>query len=318
MKVVLPLLCGAGILWFLFRKADVDAVATIVRGGIAWRWVAVSLVFALFSHVLRGVRWRLQLRPFGANPSTHDMSISIFGGYGLNLLFPRLGEIWRCGYVARCGPLPFATAVGTMVSERVVDMGCSLGMAMAAFLLERDVFFRFFADHGASVPGTTLWTSPWLWGGLAAMVGAVVLCRRWLRASRVWQFGVDFLRRVWQGVVGLRNVDGRGRYVAYSLGIWLLYYLNSYTSLFFFDFTATLGPSAALAIFVMGSLSLLVPVQGGLGAWHAVVIFTLGCYGIGEAEALSFVLVSWAIEQGFVLLLGVYALMYVLFKKRKD
>ena len=68
----------------------------------------------------------------------------------------------------------------------------------------------------------------------------------------------------------------------------------------------------------MGSLSLVVPVQGGLGAWHAMVILTLGFYGIGTAEAFSFAMVHWLIQEGFVLLLGLYALVVVAFRKDKS
>lgn len=320
LKFLLPLLFGCGIFWFLYKDTDIDAVAAVLHRGISWGWVLISLVFALFSHILRGVRWRLQLRMFGADPSTHDMSVSIFGNYGLNLLFPRLGEVWRCNYIAHNYRIPFSTTVGSMISERVVDLICSLFIALLAFVLQSHVFFRFFETY--TVDGAPLLSerllSPWPIAGVAAVIVLAVVFRRRLRASRVYATVKGFLYKMWTGFASIRQLPDWRRYLLYSVGIWLLYFLNSYTCIYFFDFTSHLSILAALAIFVMGSLSLVVPVQGGLGAWHAAVVFTLGCYGLPETEALSFALVSWTIEQGFVLLLGIYALIFVLFKRHKN
>lgn len=318
LKFVLPLLFGCGICWFLARKVDFEQVAAILRGGIAWGWVAVSLVLALLSHVVRGVRWRRQLRTFGPELSVHEMSLSIFGNYGLNLVFPRLGEVWRCNFVARRAGVSFSTTVGSMISERVVDMACSLCLAVAAFALQRQVVLAFFAEHtdaGAHLLAPL--SSPYLWGFVVVLLLLLFLGRRRLRATRLYAFVADFVRKLWKGVVSLRRMPDWRWYLVDSVLLWGLYFFGSYTQLFFFPFTAHLGWLAGLMIFVMGSLSLLLPVQGGLGAWHAMVIFTLGCYGVAPAEAFSFALVSWTIEQGFVLLLGVYALVVVMLQKKR-
>ena len=62
----------------------------------------------------------------------------------------------------------------------------------------------------------------------------------------------------------------------------------------------------------MGSMSLILPVQGGLGPWHYAVGTALLCYGIGnqltDPQVQAFIWTSWSIEQGFVLLLGLYAM----------
>lgn len=315
LKYVLPLLFGIGIFWFLTRKIDMAAVGEVIGRGISWTWVIISLVLALFSHIVRGLRWRIQLEAIGSRPSAHCMAVSIFGNYGLNLVFPRLGEVWRCNYIAQTQEVPFTTVVGTMISERMADMLLSLLIALLAFVLQSHVFFDFFEQNGAEgSPMLALLRSPWPYAmGVVLIVGAV-LCRRMLKGNRLYEFVATMVANVWRGILSVRNLRQPGLFVGYSLAIWGLYFLNTYAQIFFFDFTSHLGLLATLAIFVMGSLSLIVPVQGGLGAWHAAVIFTLGCYGIPQTEAFSFALVSWAIEQGFVLLLGLYALIVVLLK----
>lgn len=315
LKVVLPLLFGVGIFWFLMSKVDFVQVKEVIARGISWTWVAISLFIALLSHIVRGLRWRLQIRTLGVDPTTHDMSVSVFGNYGLNLIFPRLGEVWRCNYIASSYNVSFTTTLGTMISERIVDMTLSVLIALLAFALQSHVFIEFFNENGGIGGGIVdMLMSPKFYIVLAVIVLAIVLCRKFLSDNPVYKYVGGLCRNVWTGILSLKDLPNKWAYFFYSILLWGLYYLNSYTGLFFFDFTSQLSPVQALLVFIMGSVSLIVPVQGGLGAWHAMVIFTLGCYGIGTTEAFSFAMVHWFIQEGFVLLLGLYALVVVALK----
>ena len=55
MKVVLPLLFGVGIFWFLMSKVDLEQVNEVIDKGISWTWVAISLFIGLLSHIVRGL-----------------------------------------------------------------------------------------------------------------------------------------------------------------------------------------------------------------------------------------------------------------------
>lgn len=48
-------------------------------------------------------------------------SVSIFGAYSLNIVFPRLGEVWRCVYISRSERVPLSTVVGTDIGDRGSD-----------------------------------------------------------------------------------------------------------------------------------------------------------------------------------------------------
>ena len=317
-KVILPLLFGVGIFWFLMSKVDYAQVKAVIDGGISWSWVAISLFIGLLSHIARGLRWRLQIRTLGVNPSVHDMSVAVFGNYGLNLIFPRLGEVWRCNYIATTYGTSFTTTLGTMISERIVDMTMSVLIAIVAFLCESHVFFRLIDDNGGLGGGLVeVLASPKTYLVLALAVIIVLICRRLFAENRMYKYVFGLIKNVWTGIMSLKDLPNKWSYLFYSLLLWGLYYLNSYTGLFFFDFTSSLSPIQALLVFIMGSMSLIVPVQGGLGAWHAMVIFALSCYGIGTTEAFSFAMVHWLIQEGFVLLLGLYALVVVAFRKGK-
>lgn len=334
LKLVLPLVFGLGIVLFIMQKVDVAMFMHEVRQGLNWQWVVLSWVPALLANVLRGVRWRQQLRVVGADMSLHDLSVSFFGNYGMNLVFPRLGEFWRCNFVAHNTRSSFATVAGTILSERLCDMLSMLLFLIPAVLIESRVFVRFVRGRfmGEALPeadavlatsapdadgvSSSLLAWGWVFALVIVAMLAVVLLRRGVLRRLVARIR-QLLAEVGQGILSLRHLEHPWHYVGWSVAIWVLYFLNTWTQFYMFDFTSHLGVLAALSVFVMGSLSLIVPIQGGLGAWQAMVMFTLLCYGIDEPHAIIFAVVAWLIEQAFVLVLGLYAFLVVAFRRNQ-
>ena len=75
-----------------------------------------------------------------------------------------------------------------------------------------------------------------------------------------------------------------------------MYFLMFYVCFFCFGFTSHLGILVGLTVFVLGSYGMVAPVQGGIGAWHFMVIAALMIYlphvpGI-ESMAKAFALLT--------------------------
>ncbi len=329
-RVLLPLAFGVGIIWFILQKVDMQMLFDTVRNGIDWTWVVISWFFALLANVIRGIRWRQQLRTVDVNPTLHEMSIAFFGNYGMNLVFPRLGEVWRCNYISHNNHKPFSTIAGTILSERLCDILCSTLIIIITLFLEAKVLLKFFFDDeskaeaiaaaGGQMRAESTATVPaWAWI-LVVIITAVVLIwifRPKLKKMSFYQSVINICQNLWLGFKSLKELPNVWSYIVWSLLIWLLYYLNTLTQFYFFDFTAHLGWLACLSVFVMGTMSQLLPIQGGLGAWQAMVIFALLQYGIDNQHAIIFAVVAWTIEQFFVLLMGLYAFIAVAINKNK-
>lgn len=320
-KLLLPLAFGFGIVWFILQKVDTRQLVDTIQSGISWTWVIISWALALLANVFRGIRWRQQLRTVGIDPSLHDMSVSFFGNYGMNLVFPRLGEVWRCNYIANSSDKPFSTVAGTILSERLCDILSMLVYLVLCMIFESHVLIRFFFgdEEGNKVDVETSY-SLWVW-----MIGIVAVCllvwfllNRYCKDWAPYRYVCDVLRNVWVGFRSLKDLPNIWSYIGWSMLIWFFYFLNTLTQFYFFDFTTHLGLNACLAVFVMGSLAQILPIQGGLGAWQIMVIFALMLYGISESDAGIFSVVAWTLEQLFVLVMGLYALIYVAIKKQKN
>lgn len=135
----------------------------------------LSLFFGVMSHVLRGWRWKQTLEPLDAHPKTSDCVDAIFVSYATNLVLPRVGEVSRCGVLAKYDNVSFAKSLGTVVTERLVDTLCILLITGITFW-RRCLSFPFFEETGTKIPSLVhLVTSPWFYVALFSIIGVLVL-----------------------------------------------------------------------------------------------------------------------------------------------
>lgn len=100
-------------------------------------------------------------------------------------------------------------------------------------------------------------------------------------------------------------------FIVETLLIWISYFIYFYTTFYAFSFTSHLGVEVGLIAFAMGSIAVAVPVQGGIGPWHFMVITTLVCFGVVETDAAAFALVVHMVQtlwQGVTGLFSITAL----------
>ncbi len=90
--------------------------------GANYWWIALSIIVGIVSHVSRTLRWKILLEPMGYNPGFRNTFLSVMIGYFANLALPRLGEVTRCGILAKYEKIPFQKSFGTVVTERGLDM----------------------------------------------------------------------------------------------------------------------------------------------------------------------------------------------------
>lgn len=312
LKIALPILLGGFILYWVYRDFDFERVKEVLRYDTDWGWMLASLFFGVMSHVIRGWRWRQTLEPLGAYPKRGDCVDAIFVSYVANLVLPRVGEVSRCGVLAKYDNVSFAKSLGTVVTERLVDGVCILLVAGGAFLLQMPVFFRFFQETGTKIPSLMyLLTSPWFYVTLFCVVGVLVLVYHLLRMLSFFEKVKGVVLNVWEGIVSLRNVKNIPLFVFYTLSIWGCYFLHFYLTLYCFSFAEHLGALAALVMFVGGTFAVIVPTPNGAGAWHFAVITMMMLYGVDATDAGVFALIVHGVQTLLVIVLGIYGGLHV-------
>lgn len=314
LKYGIPIAISVGLAWFLSKNVDWGAIKVSLRNDVNYWWFLPVIVVSVFSHIFRALRWRLQLRAIDVHPSTSALVNSIFGTYFVNLLFPRLGEVWRSGYIANREKASFTQVLGSMVGDRLSDTVTVALLTLFTFFIAQDKFVKFFDQRGDG--SGSLFTS-WLFWLLVAMGVLGVLAIVWIFHSKSENKVISKLRLIirnfWDGFAAIGKMDGKWMFLLYTVLIWGCYFMQLYLASFAFSCTKDLGVVAILVLFVLSSIGMAVPSNGGLGPWQFAIIFGLSLYGVGSStppydpQASAFAWLVWGVQTCLLIVLGIYA-----------
>ena len=308
LKVLMPLVLGAGILYWMYRGEDWQTIMHVMTNEMDWTWMLLSFPFGILAQMFRGWRWQQTLEPVDEHPRVSTSIHAIFLSYAASLVIPRVGEFTRCGVLKRYDGVSFPKALGTVVTERAIDSLLVMGITVIVLLLEMSTFGMFFRKTGTNLHSILQGFS---WAGYLVVaicaVAILILLHFLLRKLSIYNKVRATLTGIWQGVVSLKDVRNIPLFVCFTLGIWLSYFLHYYLTFFCFNFTADLGLGCALVTFIVGSIAVIVPTPNGAGPWHFAVKTMLILYGVQDEKALYFVLIVHTVQTMLVVLLGVYA-----------
>ncbi len=285
-KYLLPLVVSVYLCYLLFAGQDLGEMLEIIRTQCNYWWIALGLLLSILSHVLRAMRWNIQLRALGIKVPMFALVLSIFGTYAVNLVFPRLGELWRTGYIARRQNVAFDRVFGSMIADRLSDTVTVALLVIAAFVFAGDAMVDYLSQNQALYAKLiSLVTSPWVWG--AMMLGVVIL---WWGVVRFRENAFvikikEFCLGLWKGFAVITSMPGKGLWLLLTVCLWGCYFIQLYVAFFAFDATAQVihvyGIGAVLVCFVLSSISMGVPSNGGIGPYQWAIIFGLSLYTSG-------------------------------------
>ena len=320
LKILMPLVLGAGILYWMYRGEDWQTILHVMTDEMDWTWMLLSFPFGILAQMFRGWRWRQTLEPVldgnAVRLRTSVLIHSIFLSYAASLVIPRVGEFTRCGVLKRYDRVSFPKALGTVVTERAIDSLLVMSITAIVLLLEMSTFGMFFRKTGTNLH-SILHSFSWA-GYLVVAICAVailILLHFLLRKLSIYDKVRATLRGIWQGVISLKDVRNIPLFVFFTLAIWVSYFLHYYLTFFCFDFTTDLGLGCALVTFIVGSIAVIVPTPNGAGPWHFAVKTMLILYGVADEKALYFVLIVHTVQTLLVVALGIYAWLALNFTK---
>lgn len=322
LKYIIPLIISVGLCYLLFTGIDFKEMVAIIRDQCDFRWIGLGLVIAVLSHIFRAFRWGIQLSALGVHAPAYVLIYSIFGTYAVNLVFPRLGEVWRTGYIAQRQDAPFATVFGSMVADRLADTVTVLLLTAVTFVLASGELMKFLAENGKSYAAIgRILASPWLWLAVVLVIALMWLLMSRKNSGKAVSKLQNAVKELWQGFAVIVRMPGKGRWLLLTLGVWGCYFLQMYVVFYAFPFTAGLlqthGILVALVTFVLSSIAMGVPSNGGIGPWQWSVIFALGIYGVGKAEAGAFANLVLGCNTLLLIALGIFTFIGIALDKQK-
>lgn len=269
LKYVLSFCVAGVLLYFSFRSVSwKDFVEAL--SDCRWGLVIVSMICGSGAFFFRGLRWKKMLLPVDEGTrliTTYDATTI---GNISNFIFPYLGEIVRCGIVARNSKKASADKVfGTIAMDRIWDL-LSLVVMFALVLGFKWDFFGDFVREKIWLPMSGRFAAAWIFpvAGAAVLAALIWLTVALRNRSRVCAKICSFGKGIWNGFASCFRMKDKWAFLLTTVIIWVCYWLQIVICSAAFTEAASLSLSDCLFIMLVGSVASVVPVPGGFGAFH--------------------------------------------------
>ena len=331
LKFILFFGIGAFFIWLSVRKLSPDDVENLkesaaqVTRGSAWIFLFLAFLVGAISNYIRALRNRQLLQPLGYETRTSMVFYSVMVMYLANYAFPRLGEVLRCTFLQRYEKVPFEKSLGTVVTERAVDLICLIIVFISAFAINTglldtlkigDVTLR--ESMNAKFSGMAHnYTMFILIAAIVAFIVIAVLTKKWWSKINFFVKIKNFFVGIWQGLVSIKDLKNPGLFLVYTVSIWILWIFETVFCFQAFDFLSGMSFTVMFSVFAIGNLGFLIG-PGGIGAYPLIVAAMLVLYGVDYSAGLAAGWIGWGVQTLQVLVLGVFSLIATSFVKRKE
>ena len=327
LKILFFLGLGITLAWMALPKTEKersDIITSIEKAN--YLWLLLSVFISGMSHYFRAVRWKILLEPLNHKPKTSNTFFAVMVGYLANFAIHRIGEVTRCGLLAKYEDVPFTEGFGSVIAERAFDMVCLIIIFFLVFAFEfqkisgiaNDLIFTTISNKWHSLMQNHTLLIILSVGGILAVAGFLYFRKKIqnLLSGKVKGFVIG----IWEGLLSIKNVNKPAMFIVHTILIWIMYILQVYVCFFAFPETSNLPIVVAMVIMVFGSIGI-IAVPGGTGAYQIIVIQILTTvYFISETQAKAFAWSVWVSQ--FILIVSVgfisLILLGVLNKEKKS
>lgn len=316
------------LLWFSFRGVDWKEFGESLQE-CRWEYMILSMSAGSIAFWVRALRWRRLLLPIDPSITRTTAFNGVNIGNVSNFVFPRIGEFVRCGVISRRSQpvdpsepdnkkASYERVLGTVVLERGWELVVMLMLLVVVVIAGFNRYGTFVMEKVIEPMGQkyniSLW---WVAAAAVALLGGLLYLLWRLRGSNA------FCRKVWgvfrgigQGFTSCFAMEHKWLFFAYTLLVWVLYWLMAACSMWAAPFLDSLNMFDALFLSLVGGLGFAVPVPGGIGAFHYIIAMALVVvYGVPYETGLLYATLSHTSQAVTQIAFGAGSYIYEALKK---
>jgi len=307
---LLSLTFGGVLFYLVFKSIDFSDFYNRLTE-LDFFWIYLSMFISIFEHVIRGYRWNLmmevgQSKKFSTFVTTNVIIISYF----FALIIPRFNDVVRCYLISKTDEINFSKSLGSVVSERFVDIISLLILIIFFLVLEFQTFILFIKSY--IIDYTTL-DNKSIIIFISFLILSIIISRLIIKKSKYLENKFNEFK---DGLISVKFIYNDKRFLLSTLFLWVTYFLMGYLIFFSFSQTTDLGINAGMAVLVAGSIGMVVPVNAGIGAYHFLVASILLGYNLDYESGLFFATVLHTSQIVCLLVVGTMSSIYIFFKIR--
>ncbi len=317
-KYTLSAILAVVLVWFAFRTVDWKTFWEDLQQ-TRWAWVVIYFIAAVTALIFRERRWTALMRPL--DPDLRRMRVwdAINVGNLINVVLPGAGEFVRCGYVSS-KKMSYEKALGTIVCERLSDIVAIVILLVSALASKWSTFGPFFTEHiwgpmTGRAGGSTRWI---VLGALVLLAAFFWAVFRFRGRVRLFARIADSLQGLGAGFASIAKMERKWPFLLSTVGIWVSYVAMMYCTIRAIPMLDMLTLTDALFLSAVGNLASVIPVPGGIGAYHYLVALSLqSLYGATWETGILLATLGHEAHAILIILLGILSYAHLTLHKKK-
>jgi len=257
LKISLLLIFTIALFWFIFSKISFKETMLIILNSDFYLLFA-SLILLALSLVFYIIRWKFLIKIYDKNVSNRDIVTSFFAGFPLNSFLPsKMGDLVKAIYFKNLGTTKI---IGTIVTERILDLGALVLFLMMGALFLNEIIFVYLA--------------------IIAVICIILGCFVLIKLPKLFKF--EFFHKLSHS---LQWLVGNLGYASFLFALSLLAWFLSFVQIYFL-FLAV-GVNVPFFYFVSGIVIAIVismiPVTiAGMGTRETAIIYLFSQFGSNQ------------------------------------
>ena len=312
LTIVISIAFAALFMWLALKGLDFDKIKQSLAKA-NYFWVLLAMVFGVLAYWFRAIRWNILLEPLGYKISNSNAFWTISFGYLMNLTIPRSGEVARSTALYSVENAPVDKSFGTIILERIIDLVCMTIFLGLTLVFKYDAILSFYKNSGFTLNPT------FLIGALISVILGIIFFFMFKEKFRTISFLskiIDFIEGIFHGLTSIFKLKQNGKFIIYTFLIWICYYFAAYVVCFALPETSDFTFADGFFIIVVGTLGMMVPASGGIGAFHfalklgvSALFLSMGKNPEEGAEVgLSYAFISHTMQIVIMLVMGLVSI----------
>ena len=297
LSILLPLVLGVFLVIYVYRQFTPEQLENLKTSfkTADYLYVWISLFIGLTGFWARAYRWKYTLAHVGYTAPFSIKFSAVCITYVMNMLIPRSGEVSRGVVLNKYAGVPFDKALGTIISERIVDLILLIVVVAATVAFQFDLVKAYLVD----IPFKKL-----LFYGIMAgimLLGSVLFFMyskiTWIQKIKLKISGLT------EGAISVFTMPNKWPFLLLSFYIWFSYVLMFYVTIYSLPETSGLGFGSVATAFVIGSI-VITFTNGGTGWFPVAIAKILTLYSVPFTAGTAFGWIVWTSQTALIILLG--------------
>lgn len=310
---------GFAFIWWFWTKLETGEKTQIWDSlkQTNYLWFILAIAISLLSHYVRALRWRLMSETFSCKVSRTNSFLAVMSGYLTNLAVPRLGEVVRCTMLKQSDNIPIEKSLGTIVTERIIDMILFALLLLTTIVIQKDLLFNYI-EKNFNLNIDNLFQLFIIGVVVLAIVMALFFAfKRKIQHNKTYNKTKDLIKGFLEGIKSIFKLKNPWLFIFYSILIWALWIFGTFICFQCLNQTDILNPIQALVTTVLGAFGPMIT-PGGIGLQPAIFAQVLETYTIAKPIGYVCGWLNWLSSQVGTIVVGLIAFIYFSTKKKRQ